>query len=444
MATNDPLSDDAFPQDGGAAFTPPTSADDSAPRAEPTPGTPGDGELPDADRPMTEQSLPSPGAAETEAMPAWDPAETAEYPVLSERSRPSPEPGSPTGPDAPMGSAPDQAPRASAELNAWQSPSASPYASAPEPQAHSSAPVDWAASPYASAPGAQPEGPYGQAAPEAAQSPYAGQQQSPYAPQGGAYPAQASPYAAQGGPYPAQAGAYAAGATQPQNAAPYSSMPYMANPAGQKSSTGKTLAIVLVAVLLGLIAIGAVITMSLRALSHSLETETNRGSYSRSADEGSPRPGPDSDGAKTPSLADTEVLSVEKDAEVTDWSIHVSSFTPEGAAVLLDYSPTNNPSAAGMDQALVDLSLTYTGSKSEGGDYLFDLDLDLVDEAGTVYRWTDADGLAPDDIYAEADTSLDPGTSISGKILFSIPEGGRYSLRITNWEEQSSVDIPLN
>ena len=68
----------------------------------------------------------------------------------------------------------------------------------------------------------------------------------------------------------------------------------------------------------------------------------------------------------------------------------------------------------------------------------------IVDESGKKYSWADADGVAPDDLFASFDTSLKPGKSVTGQLLFDVPENSSYTFRMESSDTGQKVEIPLN
>lgn len=334
-----------------------------------------------------------------------------------------------------------QAPSAAQPQNPWGQPSSSPYSQQPtaeQPyafaqQAPAGAPQGGATQPGAPYP--QQGTPYPQQA-----NPYQ-QQGTPYPQQGAPYPQQSTAYPQQGAPGGPQAGAPVGPGAQMPGAAPTNgAMSYMTPPTPKKSSGGKTLIIVLVAILVGLVLIGVIATMSIKALSASSPTSpsTNQGSHSQE------RPNTTDTNRDTSASEDTPPVSIGKEGEITDWKVNVATYTREASAAMMKDNSFNDPAPAGMDHTLIDLTLTYTGSNQEGEDFLFELDFYLVDESGKKYSWADADGVAPDDLFASFDTSLKPGKSVTGQLLFDVPENSSYTFRMESSDTGQKVEIPLN
>lgn len=334
-----------------------------------------------------------------------------------------------------------QTPSAPQTPNPWGQPTPSPYSQQPtaeQPyafpqQAPAGGPQGGATQPGAPYP--QQGTPYPQQA-----NPYQ-QQGTPYPQQGAPYPQQSTAYPQQGAPGGPQAGAPVGPGAQMPGAAPTNgAMSYMTPPTPKKSSGGKTLIIVLVAILVGLVLIGVIATMSIKALSASSPTSpsTNQGSHSQE------RPNTTDTNRDTSASEDTPPVSIGKEGEITDWKVNVATYTREASAAMMKDNSFNDPAPAGMDHTLIDLTLTYTGSNQEGEDFLFELDFYLVDESGKTYSWADADGVAPDDLFASFDTSLKPGKSVTGQLLFDVPENSSYTFRMESSDTGQKVEIPLN
>lgn len=271
--------------------------------------------------------------------------------------------------------------------------------------------------PFGQVPGAQGVPDLGQVpgGPAPAQAPFVAPGQMPYgAPATPGQPVGQTPYGAPVGTAPAY------------GASPYSSGGYgMPAPAPHKSKAPLIIGLVVALVLVLVIVVGGVfLVVKLfeqgRSITESIETgDSSSETDSRTTDEGdAPERTPDagSDSGTTPG----ETILVGTSIESPDWTVIINEVTVDAEKEILEYDEYyNTPAEAGMDYMMVNMTISYTGSKDSEERFL--LDFNYESPSGYQTNYLDLSILIPDDYLLE-DWEVKKGEMITSNLVFAVPE----------------------
>ncbi len=108
-----------------------------------------------------------------------------------------------------------------------------------------------------------------------------------------------------------------------------------------------------------------------------------------------------------------------------DWAVTVNSFTPDATNAVLAENQFNEPPADGTVYALINVTITYTGTDSA---YASEVTVDFVTSTGEVVDGHEAFVVGPDDLGVE---ELYAGGSITGNVVRQIPIGATGTIRVT-------------